>query len=1450
MKHIYSQLTLIISLCFSISLYAQTPICISHELLEKDEAYQQRFELINRSIFEATQSFERNQSRAALPTYTLPIVVHLIVPPGTPIGQGNNITDAQVEAGLELLNQSFANSGAFNTPDGVDMNIRFCLAKRDPDGKPTNGITRNESPLVAETVPCSPYGTNSANDATIKALNNWDCKRYINIWLVTDLFDNGFGCGLAGYAYFPGAGCNVDGIVQESRYWITKGGTGVTAHEMGHYFGLNHTFSGGCTNANCLLDGDRVCDTPPDNSPSFAACNTNSCNTDSPDLPDDNTNYMDYSSCSPPHFTAGQQVRAMMGLENGRASLITSNGCQPVAEFDIALLDLTSNDLGCNPNFTPKITIKNNGIQTITSVDVKYSLNGGPTQTITVPLNLAPNTITTYTLPTQKLNIGAYTFSITLSNPNGNTDGYPSDNSTVLKFNVFPTPTLTLAKVTGTHCISDGTVTLNTTGGTSPYLYNSPGNGLTQNDGFFKLLLAGNQQFIVTDANSCKDTIDVIVPDSCNVSTPNQFVLNGNAVYLGGDCYRLTPAANTTVGSIWYNKKIDLKRDFVAEFDMNLGCIDANGADGIAFVLQPISTAIGTSGGGLGYQGVQPSLVVEFDSWQNCCNNSTAVNSSEANDPAQDHVAIMRNGSVNHLSANNLAGPVDILPGKNAEDCNFHNIRITWNATQKRITVFVDCQQRVTYSGDVVASIFNNDPNVFFGFTAATGGAINVQQVCLKYISFLDRIADQTICEGNKIQIAAPPDFTSYQWSPTTGLTNPNTRNPIFSPTVTTTYYVAMTNQCGVVTRDTIDLKVVNLDLDIDTTIVDPCAVNPTLKLNIKNSTAGVSYAINSTFFYQNTNFIEDYEFRYNQNYTFYAKLGNCVISKTVKILPPKPLKDSLIFQQGEFCKQKGYVQVVGIGGVPPYQYNINGSAFQATGEFKNLTAGNYTIIVKDARGCEFPHTITIGNILKTIDLKIDSSRLQRDCFNDKPYVSVIASGTTPFYYYSFNNNNFDIKRLFENLPDGEHRIIAQDDFGCVSDTLTIKVVNKISSPEHRDSATICIGKSYVYHGKTYSTAGIYRDTLINQYGCDSVLILDLKILPKVTGALKAKICAPNTYVLNNKTFSKTGKYTETMAAQNGCDSVITLELTVNQPVTKSNIIKLCEPQTYTINNKTYTVSGTYRDTLLTNEGCDSIIITQLTINPRKSTKLTATICEGQSYSLNGKVYTLSGIYYDTLKTTNGCDSVLMLDLKIAKLSNVMEKKTLCVNETLNVNGTIISKSGIYNYTFKNKNQCDSFYTLDVAVLDTSSFYQEFNLCEGDTLKIGTQALVYTGVYQSVLKSLNGCDSILTTKIKRASADFCEDKYCRIYIPNSFSPNDDKQNDYFEIYTPVATIAKLQIFDRWGNLQYEEISANPRWDGTSSRGGMLNNGVYVYVVTGICSNGKPFIKAGDVALIR
>jgi gliding motility-associated-like protein len=285
-----------------------------------------------------------------------------------------------------------------------------------------------------------------------------------------------------------------------------------------------------------------------------------------------------------------------------------------------------------------------------------------------------------------------------------------------------------------------------------------------------------------------------------------QFILNGSATQ-NDRCFQLTPDQLTKAGSIWNVTKINLNESFEVLLDIKFGCKDANGADGIVFGFQPIGTSVGSTGEGLGFLNVKPSIGIEMDDYQN---NNLA-------DPSFDHIAIIRNGDVNHSTSNTLAGPVgfDAL-NSNVEDCQSHDFGVTWNARTKTLKVFYECKERLSYTGDIVNTIFNGDPNVYWGFTASTGGLSNAQEVCLRYTSFLDKgAADTVICKGGKVQLKASGGET-YRWTPTIGLSNPNIANPFASPDTTMDYRVEIADKCGRTRADTIQVKVGGDPLSVD----------------------------------------------------------------------------------------------------------------------------------------------------------------------------------------------------------------------------------------------------------------------------------------------------------------------------------------------------------------------------------------------------------------------------------------------------------------------------------------------------------------------------------------------------------------------------------------------------------------------------------------------------------
>src|SRR5207249_10487496 len=189
----------------------------------------------------------------------------------------------------------------------------------------------------------------------------------------------------------------------------------------------------------------------------------------------------------------------------------------------------------------------------------------------------------------------------------------------------------------------------------------------------------------------------------------SQYILNGSASKNNCNCYTLTTEKITQSGSVWNSSKINLNNSFDFHFNVFLGCKDLSGADGIVFILQPISTSVGTTGEGMGFEGVSPSVGISLDTWQNF----------NRNDPAYDHISIQLNGNITH--GNDLAGPIPAsATSDNIEDCKWHVFRIAWDATTKTLSTYFDGQFRLEAQYDFVKDVFNNDPMVYWGFSGAT----------------------------------------------------------------------------------------------------------------------------------------------------------------------------------------------------------------------------------------------------------------------------------------------------------------------------------------------------------------------------------------------------------------------------------------------------------------------------------------------------------------------------------------------------------------------------------------------------------------------------------------------------------------------------------------------------------------------------------------------------------
>jgi PKD repeat protein len=447
-------LGLVILLLANFNSHSQNTPATSCSSDHKNDSLIQHDPRFARSLFLLEQAFHQNMDLPPADrtddVYTIPVVVH-VIHEGEAYGQGSNITDEQIYSAITALNDDFRKvTGTNGFGAGVDVKIQFCLASRNPSGQPTTGINRvngSSVPLYADQG-IESSGNAGANEEAVKALSTWPRASYVNIWVVNEIENNDGGSGVQGYAYFP-FNNPVDGIVVLHNAFGTVGNlksytnmNRTLTHEMGHFFGLYHTFheTTSCSSeTNCTTAGDRVCDTPP--TILNASCSAPACSGTQ-----QVANYLDYTSqtCQD-MFTEGQKTRMRTTLETQRTSLLTSLGCMPVYVRDAGITQVFAPaGTSCNTSYTPSVTLTNFGSAALTSVAIQYNIDGVGSSTYSWTGNLASGSSATVTLPTVIASLGSHTFYAWTNNPNGLADENASNNQSTSLFTVTTGATLEL----------------------------------------------------------------------------------------------------------------------------------------------------------------------------------------------------------------------------------------------------------------------------------------------------------------------------------------------------------------------------------------------------------------------------------------------------------------------------------------------------------------------------------------------------------------------------------------------------------------------------------------------------------------------------------------------------------------------------------------------------------------------------------------------------------------------------------------------------------------------------------------------------------------------------------------------------------------------------------------------------------------------------------------------
>ncbi len=290
---------------------------------------------------------------------------------------------------------------------------------------------------------------------------------------------------------------------------------------------------------------------------------------------------------------------------------------------------------------------------------------------------------------------------------------------------------------------------------------------------------------------------------------------------------------------------------------------------------------------------------------------------------------------------------------------------------------------------------------------------------------------------------------------------------------------------------------------------------------------------------------------------------------------------------------------------------------------------------------------------------------------------------------------------------------------------------------------TICEGETYIWHGRPYTSSIDTTETLVNAAGCDSTCTLHLTVFQHSDSIETASICEGETYIWHGRPYTSSIDTTETLVNAAGCDSTCTLHLTVLQHSDSIETASICAGETYIWHGRPYTSSIDTTETLVNAAGCDSVCTLHLTVLQHSDSIETASICEGETYIWHGKPYTASIDTTATLVNAAGCDSVCTLHLTVLQHSDSIETASICEGETYTWHGRPYTSSIDTTETLVNAAGCDSTCTLHLTVNPKSYTTIIDTISSGATYEWNDVTYTETGTYQQTLVNRYMCDSIV-----------------------------------------------------------------------------------------------------------
>lgn len=1073
---------------------------------------------------------------------------------------------------------------------------------------------------------------------------------------------------------------------------------------------------------------------------------------------------------------------------------------------------VTDNNLCTN---TATIVITQPTVLTASSTQANVTCNGGSNGTITV--NVTGGT-TSYnynwsdganTLNRTSLQAGSYT--LTVSDANGCT-------ATTTNTLTQPTAIVLSSSKADVSCAgaATGNIDLTVSGGVPTYQYQWSNNSATQD---LASITAGSYTVTVSDANLCTATHTTVVAQPSPITI--SFALNNVTCYGGNNGSIVTQTSGGNGGYVynWSNGSQNASATGLSAGNYTLSINDAtNCATSLTInvtqpnpiVLNHTSTLVSCSSPNSGAidLSVSGGAFPYTYAWSNAATSQDVTNLSTGNYSVtvtdRDNctatlgpVAITQPNGIsltttvtNALCIGAANGAIDLTVTGGAGGYIY-----TWShgATTQDVNGLT--------AGSYVVTV--TDANSCIATTAVSvSQAQGVQVVLTK--------ADAT-CYGATngsvtTSISGNNGGVVYNWS--NGATTQNITNLAsgsYTVTVRDAQNCSSTSTAVVSQPQAIAINETHTNVD--------CNGNSTgaIQTAVSGGTGSYTYQWSNNVGSANVSGLTASTYRLTV-----TDAASCSATTAVTITQPAVLTLSETHKPYACASKPGAIDLEVVGGTGPYSYNwTSGSSSQ---DIANLTSGSYQVTVQDTRGCVATRAVIINQlpVLTTHILKTD---VTCNGGNNGTINLTVAGGTAP-YQYMWNNGATNSS--LSNLPASSYRVLVTDSNSCViTDTTTITQPIEIRITEtitnllcHADangaiqvSATGGNPGGYTYQWSNQSTAQLLQHLQAGTY--------------TVTVADNQSCSATETYTLQQPAPISIVATVAPVACDGRSDGQILISATGGQ-----------QPYTYNWSNSAVTSAitalptGSYSVTVTDGNNCTNIgsyivgtapaiVLTPAVRNnacAEVSTGAISLTVEGGSpgysydWSNGANVSAVSGIGQGTyaVTVTDARNCTITATYTVANgyslTVDAMSSTTINLGESVQLSAvTNVDNGNVYSWTPAIGNiNCNNCATTNATP---------------------TQETIYT---IQVLDT-NGCRASDTVTI---SVNSITD----IFIPNAFSPNNDGNNDVFQLFGDVGTISFLdmKVFNRWGELVFESSKHNFEWDGTY-KGEIVPQGTYIYV---------------------